>query len=64
MELSSEKAREHLESERHRVNEAIRNYPTPIAACDAQFNYLLEERARIVQELDRFKAAVSQNREP
>lgn len=47
---------EHLENERHQVNEEIKNYPPPIAACDAQFNYLLEERARIAQELDRLKA--------
>ena len=48
--------REHLENERHRVIEEIKKYPTPIAACDAQFNYLLEERARIAQELDQLKA--------
>lgn len=47
--------KEHLESERHRVNEEIRNYPSPIPACDAQFNYLLEEQARIAQEFDRLK---------
>lgn len=54
--LLSEKLREHLENERRRVNEEIRNYPTPIPACDAQFNYLLEERARIAQEMERLKA--------
>jgi len=26
----------YLENERHRVNEEIRSYPTPIPACDAQ----------------------------
>jgi chorismate mutase len=48
--------RDHLASERHRIYEEIQNYPTPIPACDAQFNYLLEERARIAQELDRLEA--------
>jgi len=48
--------REHLENERLRVNEEIKNYPPPIPACDAQFNYLLEERARIGQELGRLEA--------
>jgi hypothetical protein len=52
MELVLDRIREQLEAERHRVNEEIRTYPTPIAACDAQFNYLLEERARIALELD------------
>jgi hypothetical protein len=49
----AETTREHLENERQRINEEIRNYPTPIAGCDAQFNFLLEERARIAYELDR-----------
>lgn len=31
----------------------IHNYPPPIPACDAQFNFLLEERAKIFQELGR-----------
>ena len=25
----------------------IKNYPTPIAGCDVQFNHLLEEKARV-----------------
>ncbi|MDQ2975065.1 MAG: hypothetical protein M3R69_06610 [Acidobacteriota bacterium] len=50
-----QRIRDYLESERHRIYEEIRNYPPPIPACDAQFNYLLEERARITQELDRVK---------
>lgn len=29
----------------------IRAYPPPIPACDVQFNFLLEERAKIFQEL-------------
>lgn len=48
--------REHLKKERQRVNEEIKNYPTPIPACDAQFNYLLEERTRVAEELDRLEA--------
>ena len=31
--------RDYLENERHRIYEEIKNYPTPIPACDAQFNY-------------------------
>ena len=40
-----------LQWEKRRIDQEIRDYPTPIAACDAQFNFLLEERARIKQEL-------------
>ncbi len=29
------------------INQQIANYPTPIAGCDAQFNFLLEEKERI-----------------
>jgi hypothetical protein len=46
-----EKIRGHLEDNRHRVREEIKNYPRPVPACDQQFNHLLEERAGISQEL-------------
>ena len=29
------------------VNEQIKHYPTPIAGCDEQFNFLLSERDRL-----------------
>src|SRR5215211_5413717 len=52
--------RAQLETEKARLYEEIGTYPTPIAACDQQFNFLLEERTRISQELDRLnEAAVS-----
>ncbi len=34
------------------LSEEIRNYPTPIARCDEQLPALLEERARLIQELN------------
>lgn len=43
--------KEHLEKEKQRIYDEIRNYPPPIPACDAQFNHLLEERRRISEEL-------------
>jgi hypothetical protein len=33
----------------------IRNYPGPIPGCDAQFNYLLEERTKLSHELVRLE---------
>ena len=51
-----------LERERHRVYEEIKNYPRPIPACDVQFNYLLEERAGISEELERLEAAEESRR--
>jgi hypothetical protein len=47
----------HLENERERLYEEIKDYPRPIPACDAQFNYLLEERSSIADELDRMYEA-------
>ena len=47
-----------LEDEKGRIYAEIRDYPRPIAACDQQFQFLLDERARICQELDQLDEAV------
>jgi hypothetical protein len=49
----------HLESQRVRVHGEISRYPMPIPACDAHFNHLLEERARIGDEIDRARTAAN-----
>ena len=33
------------------LGDEIRNYPTPVAGCDAQYNYLLGERQKILDAL-------------
>src|SRR6266545_907207 len=43
------------------IDEEIRNYPTPIPRCDAQFNDLYEQRARLARELDRIGALAEKN---
>ena len=35
------------------LSEEIRNYPRPIARCDAQLPGLIEERARLLAQLNR-----------
>ncbi|MGD2012901.1 MAG: hypothetical protein PVH37_08605 [Desulfobacterales bacterium] len=35
-----------LEDMKIRLNKEIGNYPSPIPACDVQFNYLLDERSK------------------
>ncbi len=35
------------------LSEPIRNYPTPIARCDEQLGGLIEERARLLNELQK-----------
>jgi hypothetical protein len=44
---------DHLESVRRSILAEIREYPPPIAACDQQFNYLLEQRDSVAGELNR-----------
>jgi len=44
-----------LEGEMRRVREEIRTYPAPIPACDAQYNFLLEEREALTSELYRLR---------
>ena len=34
------------------IYEQIKTYPTPIAGCDEQFNYLLEERNRLREMIE------------
>jgi hypothetical protein len=58
------RVRQHLETERRRIYDEIRNYPPPIPACDAQFNHLLDERRRISQELAELERLSSQDLTP
>ena len=55
---------EHLQKEMRRLHEEIRNYPAPIPACDAQFNYLLEQRDALSSELTRARELMSDNGDP
>ena len=52
---------EHLQDEIRRLREEIRRYPAPIPACDAQFNYLLEQRDRLSSELSRARELMNEN---
>src|SRR5580765_6370747 len=46
----------HLEDRRRALAAEIRDYPTPIPRCDAQFNHLYGQQARLALELDRIGA--------
>ena len=52
---------QYLEKEMHRVRDEIRNYPAPIPACDAQYNYLLEEREGLSSELARVREFMNED---
>ena len=51
-------ARAELSAAQRLLSAEIRDYPTPISGCDAQFNHLLAERARISGALAELEAAV------
>ena len=51
----------HLEDRRRSLAAEIRNYPTPIPRCDAQFNHLYEQQSRLARELDRIGALSGKN---
>lgn len=53
--------REQLEAKQNHIYEEIANYPPPIPACDQHFNYLLEQRTGIAQELRRQKALAEES---
>jgi hypothetical protein len=48
-----------LLARRQRVAEEIGRHPRPITACDVHFNRLLEERALLSEEIDRFDQFVA-----
>ncbi len=49
--------RSRLQAEKERIHQEIGSYPTPIAGCDQQFNYLLKQRAQIRREWKRLLEA-------
>lgn len=46
-----------LEETRLKIQSEIRQYPMPIPACDAHFNWLLEERGRLTDAIERTRLA-------
>jgi hypothetical protein len=48
-----------LLARRQRIAEEIARHPRPITACDVHFNRLLEERALLSEEIDRFDQFVA-----
>ena len=52
--------RTRLEQRRLAVADEIRHYPSPIAGCDQQFNWLLDEYAHVRAQLQRLEAVCSE----
>ncbi|WP_421980580.1 hypothetical protein [Roseibium sp.] len=48
---SLDEARAALECARQSIADEIRDYPTPVSGCDAQYNHLLSKRAQITRAL-------------
>jgi hypothetical protein len=45
-----------LERRRQALAAEIRDYPTPIPRCDAQFNHLYEQQVRLARDRERWGA--------
>lgn len=58
-ELEWNSLRRRLEALRNTVAEEIRSYPSPIPACDARFNHLLDLRRSLPKELARLNLAAN-----
>lgn len=50
-EASLSLAADQLKLAQTRLVSEIKNYPTPIAGCDAQFNHLLAQKVRVTAAL-------------
>jgi hypothetical protein len=48
--------RRRLEARRLELADEMRHYPTPIAGCDQQFNWLLDQYAHVQAQLRRLEA--------
>ena len=51
-----------LRAKKERIAKAIRRYPHPIPACDAQFNYLIEQRDQVKRELNELHTITTSGR--
>jgi hypothetical protein len=56
-----EEIRAVLENKKNNLVVEMRNYPTPVAGCDAQFNYLVEQRDKLFRDLSRLNTIVQSN---
>jgi hypothetical protein len=41
-----------------RIQTQLASYPTPVAGCDEQFNYLLAERQRLTKRLSQIRGGI------
>ena len=51
MELTNSREERAIIDSLQSVRKQLKDYPTPVAGCDEQFNFLLSERDRLTQEL-------------
>ena len=55
MEPTTSKEEQAISDSLRSVREQLKDYPTPVAGCDEQFNFLLSERGRLTQELKKIR---------
>jgi len=55
MELQTSKKEQAIIDSLQSLREQLKHYPTPIAHCDEQFNFLISERDRLTEELNKIR---------
>lgn len=60
--VNQAETKEQMQQRLTELNAEIGAYPGPITGCDAQFNYLLEERARLSAELKQLEDTSGEKR--
>ena len=56
--------RDYIARVRASVDDEIRTYPTPIPRCDAQFNFVYEQRGRLTELLNLLNAKLDRGDPP
>ena len=51
-----------LQQRKNQFNDEVRHFPTPIPACDAQYNHLMAQRAELTRDIGRLGTMLRQNR--
>jgi hypothetical protein len=47
-----------LETAKRLITSEIRDYPTPVSGCDAQYNHLLSKRSQVSKALEALRREV------
>ena len=64
LETTAGEIRRGLEERKRSIAAEMRGYPQPIAGCDAQYQYLSDQRAAIARDLSGIECACAEGTSP